>query len=126
MKKQAGRVTYSPSDFIRYLGSPFRLLDILQIQMSSLVSALENLIEEGCVATYRGRSSKGQKAIFYQITDAGRTRLRTEIGCSTRIAQGVTNVLGARIDPKTREPVGLSSRRRQMKARLRSATGYRA
>lgn len=94
------------------------------IKMSSLVSTVENLRKEGYITWFRGRSTKGQRAIFYQITDSGRTRLRQETMKWNRTAEGVTNVLKARVDPKTREPAGLSSRRRQMKARLGAGIEY--
>lgn len=99
---------------------------IFDIRMSSLASTLKNLIDGGFVTMYPGRSAKGQKAVFYQITEPGRTRLRQETKKWNHTAEGVTNVLKARVDLKTREPAGLSSRRRQMKARLHSGTEYDA
>lgn len=92
--------------------------EAFEMKLGSLVPALTKLETAGCIRQSTARSPKGQWANFYEITDLGRTVLRAERKRWEEIVHGVTNALGAQVDPETREPHRLSSRRRQMKARL--------
>ena len=65
----------------------------------SLYAALHRLEERGLIEAEWGLSDKGKRARFYQLTPAGRQRLRTEAAGWHRYATAVTKLLGAKTQP---------------------------
>jgi transcriptional regulator len=84
---------YAVARFIRDgSGERFRILD------GALYTALHRMEELGWVESSWGRSDKGKRAKFYEITTAGRRALRTE---TERWDTYVTAVRGVmRAEPK--------------------------
>ena len=65
----------------------------------SLYAALHRLEERGLIEAEWGLSDKGKRARFYQLTGAGRQRLRAETADWQRYAAAVTKLLGAKTQP---------------------------
>ena len=65
----------------------------------SLYAGLHRLEERALIEAEWGLSDKGKRARFYQLTSAGRQRLRTETADWHRYAAAVTKLLGARTQP---------------------------
>ncbi len=67
--------------------------DALQIQQGSLYPALYRLEHQGLIASEWGESENKRKARFYEVTDAGRKRLRVEQEKWSRFSAAVAGVL---------------------------------
>lgn len=67
--------------------------DALQIQQGSLYPALYRLEHQGLIASEWGESENKRKAKFYELTDAGRKRLRVEQEKWSRFSAAVAGVL---------------------------------
>ena len=67
--------------------------DALQIQQGSLYPALYRLEHQGLIASEWGESENKRKARFYELTDAGRKRLRVEQEKWSRFSAAVAGVL---------------------------------
>jgi len=52
--------------------------DVLQVQQGSLYPALYRLERQGAVRSFWGTSDNNRRAKFYELTAAGRRRLRDE------------------------------------------------
>ena len=73
--------------------------DVLQVGEGSLYPALHRLEERGLVESEWRRSENNRKAKFYQLTAAGRARLRAESQTWTRFASAIRKVLQATEQP---------------------------
>ena len=69
--------------------------DALRIQQGSLYPALYRLQAQGLISSEWGESDNHRKARFYQLTAAGRKRLREESRTWTRFATAVATALDA-------------------------------
>jgi transcriptional regulator len=69
--------------------------EALRIQQGSLYPALYRLEKQGFLKSEWGESENKRKAKFYQLTPAGRKRLRTESEGWTRFATAVAEALRA-------------------------------
>lgn len=67
----------------------------LQIEEGSLYPALYRMERKGWIEAEWGMSELGRKAKFYQLTAAGRARLRAEVAAWRRFSGAVTKVLGS-------------------------------
>jgi PadR family transcriptional regulator, regulatory protein PadR len=67
----------------------------LQIQQGSLYPALYRLERQGLISSKWGESDNKRKAKFYELTPAGRKRLKEETTSWTRFSAVVAGVLGA-------------------------------
>jgi transcriptional regulator len=68
----------------------------LLIEQGALYPALHRLEHQGVLASEWGVSENNRKAKFYQLTAAGRRRLREETEGWTRLASAVAAVLAAK------------------------------
>jgi PadR family transcriptional regulator PadR len=68
--------------------------ETLQIEEGSLYPALYRMERKGWIEAEWGMSELGRKAKFYQLTTAGRARLRAEVAAWRRFSGAVTKVLG--------------------------------
>ena len=68
--------------------------ETLQIEEGSLYPALYRMERKGWIEAEWGMSELGRKAKFYQLTAAGRARLRAEVAAWRRFSGAVTKVLG--------------------------------
>ena len=73
--------------------------DVLRVEEGSLYPALRRLAERRLVRSQWGMSENNRRARYYQLTDTGRTALRTESSQWTRFAAAVGKCLVA-----TRQP----------------------
>jgi transcriptional regulator len=69
--------------------------DALRIQQGSLYPALYRLQAQGLISSEWGASDNNRRARFYQLTAAGRKRLREESRAWTRFATAVATALDA-------------------------------
>jgi transcriptional regulator len=69
--------------------------ETLQIEEGSLYPALYRMERKGWIEAEWGMSELGRKAKFYQLTAAGRARLRSEVAAWRRFSGAVTKVLGS-------------------------------
>jgi transcriptional regulator len=69
--------------------------DALRIQQGSLYPALYRLQAQGLISSEWGESDNNRRARFYQLTAAGRKRLRAESRTWTRFATAVATALDA-------------------------------
>jgi len=69
--------------------------DALRIQQGSLYPALYRLQAQGLISSEWGESDNNRKARFYQLTAAGKKRLREESRTWTRFATAVATALDA-------------------------------
>lgn len=67
----------------------------LQIEEGSLYPALYRMERKGWIEAEWGMSELGRKAKFYQLTAAGRARLRAEVAAWRLFSGAVTKVLGS-------------------------------
>ena len=67
--------------------------DALQIQQGSLYPAVYRLEHQGLLSAEWGTSDNNRRAKFYQLTAAGRRRLRDERESWTRMVDAITAVL---------------------------------
>ena len=68
----------------------------LLIEQGALYPALFRLVRQGLLKTNWGTSDNNRRAKFYELTTAGRTRLREETTEWNRLAAAVATALGAR------------------------------
>ncbi len=69
--------------------------DILQVNQGSLYPALHRLAGRGWITSRWGKSEHNRRAKFYELTDLGRSQLRTEEECWRRFSGAVNLVLAA-------------------------------
>jgi PadR family transcriptional regulator, regulatory protein PadR len=67
----------------------------LQIQQGALYPALYRLEHQGLIDNEWGRSDNNRRAKYYQLTTAGRKRLRDEAAGWNRLAQAIATALQA-------------------------------
>ena len=70
--------------------------DRLEIQQGSLYPALYRLEHQGWINSEWGESENKRKAKFYQLTAAGKRRLRTETENWNRMADVIAGILGTK------------------------------
>ena len=68
----------------------------LLIEQGALYPALFRLVRQGLLRAAWGTSENNRKAKFYELTAAGRRRLREETDGWNRIAGAMASALGAR------------------------------
>jgi PadR family transcriptional regulator, regulatory protein PadR len=69
--------------------------ETLFIEQGALYPALFRLVRQGLLKTEWGKSENNRRAKFYELTSAGRKRLREETEGWNRLAAAITAVLGA-------------------------------
>jgi transcriptional regulator len=69
--------------------------DVLQVEEGSLYPALYRMEQRGWIASTWGTSDNNRRARFYEITSAGRRRLRTETASWRRLTGAVARILEA-------------------------------
>jgi len=67
----------------------------LSIEQGALYPALFRLVRQGLLKTSSGTSDNNRRAKFYELTTAGRTRLREETTEWNRLAAAIATALGA-------------------------------
>ncbi len=67
--------------------------DVLKVEQGSLYPALYRLEERGWIEWEWGTSENNRRAKFYRLTEAGRSRLRTETEQWRRLSGAVDMVL---------------------------------
>lgn len=67
----------------------------LLIEQGALYPALFRLVRQGLLKTNWGTSDNNRRAKFYELTTAGRTRLREETTEWNRLAAAIATALGA-------------------------------
>jgi len=70
----------------------------LLIEQGALYPALFRLVRQGLLNANWGTSENNRKAKFYELTAAGRRRLREETDGWNRIAEAMASALGARAE----------------------------
>src|SRR3954471_1270302 len=70
--------------------------DALDIPQGSLYPALYRLEHQGLLATEWGQSENNRRAKYYQLTAAGRRRLREETAGWNRLAAAIAAALNAK------------------------------
>ena len=73
----------------------FRSDEVLQVEQGSLYPALHRLIKRRWISVEEGISENNRRAKFYELTSAGRKRLREETVGWNRLAAAVAAVLAA-------------------------------
>src|SRR5436190_21996193 len=68
----------------------------LFVEQGALYPALFRLVRQGLLKTEWGKSEYNRRAKFYQLTPAGRQRLREETDGWNRLAGAIASVLAAR------------------------------
>ena len=68
---------------------------VLQVQQGSLYPALHRLERRGWIKANWGTSENNRRAKFYELTAAGRKRLREETDTWNRLATAIASALGA-------------------------------
>jgi PadR family transcriptional regulator, regulatory protein PadR len=68
----------------------------LLIEQGALYPALFRLVRQGLLKAKWGTSENNRRAKFYELTSAGRKRLREEIGSWQRLSTAIASVLAAR------------------------------
>jgi transcriptional regulator len=68
----------------------------LLIEQGALYPALFRLVKQGLLTAKWGRSENNRRAKFYELTAAGRRRLRTETDDWNRLAAAIAAALAAR------------------------------
>jgi transcriptional regulator len=76
----------------------------LQIEEGALYPALHRLERQHLVSAEWGLSENNRRAKYYELTSAGRGRLRLEAGSWSRFARAVDKVLGATERPAWARP----------------------
>ncbi|HVA64545.1 MAG TPA: PadR family transcriptional regulator [Terriglobales bacterium] len=69
--------------------------DALVIEQGALYPALFRLVRHGFLTADWGTSDNNRRAKFYQLTAAGRKRLREEVAGWNRLAMAIGTVLSA-------------------------------
>ena len=70
----------------------------LEIEQGALYPALFRLVSKGFLKATWGTSDNNQRAKFYELTAAGRKRLREEIADWERLVAAIGTVLGTRAE----------------------------
>ena len=73
----------------------FKSDDVLQVEQGSLYPALHRLIKRGWISVEEGTSENNRRAKFYELTTAGRKRLREETASWNRLATAMGAALTA-------------------------------
>ena len=68
---------------------------MLQVEQGSLYPALHRLIRRGWILAEDGTSENNRRAKFYELTPAGRRRLREETEGWKRLAAAMGSALAA-------------------------------
>jgi transcriptional regulator len=68
----------------------------LFVEQGALYPALFRLVRQGLLKTKWGKSENNRRAKFYEITAAGRRRLREETDGWNRLVAAITSVLAAK------------------------------
>ena len=68
--------------------------DRLEIQQGSLYPALYRLEHQGWITSEWGESENNRKAKYYQLTAAGKSRLKNEAEKWNRMADVIAGILG--------------------------------
>jgi DNA-binding PadR family transcriptional regulator len=68
----------------------------LLVEQGALYPALFRLVRRGLLTATWGRSENNRRAKFYELTSAGRKRLREETEGWNRLAAAIASVLAAR------------------------------
>lgn len=69
--------------------------DDFQVEEGALYPALRRLEKKGLVESEWGRTDTGREAKFYEVTDAGRRALESELRTWHRYVRAMDRVLGA-------------------------------
>ena len=69
--------------------------DVLQVNQGSLYPALQRLERDGLIAASWGRSENNRRARFYELTDAGRRRLRSDQREWRAVSGAIERILAA-------------------------------
>ncbi len=70
--------------------------EAIRIEEGSLYPALYRMEKKGWIEASWGMSELGRRAKFYELTAAGRARLRAEIAAWRRLSSAVGRILEAR------------------------------
>ncbi|MGH9598373.1 MAG: PadR family transcriptional regulator [Terracidiphilus sp.] len=70
----------------------------LLIEQGALYPALFRLVRQGLLKANWGTSENNRRAKFYELTAAGRKRLREETDGWNRVAEAMATALGARTE----------------------------
>ena len=70
--------------------------ETLLIEQGALYPALFRLVRQGLLKTEWGTSQNNRRAKFYELTSAGRKRLREETEGWNRLASAIASVLSAK------------------------------
>ncbi len=70
--------------------------EAIRIEEGSLYPALYRMERKGWIEASWGMSELGRRAKFYELTPAGRARLRAEIAAWRRLSGAVARILEAR------------------------------
>jgi PadR family transcriptional regulator len=68
----------------------------LLVEQGSLYPALLRLVRQGLLKTAWGTSDNNRRAKFYELTPAGRKRLREETSDWNRLTAAIASALGAK------------------------------
>lgn len=71
----------------------------LLIEQGALYPALFRLVRQGLLKAEWGKSENNRRAKFYELTAAGRKRLREETDGWNRLAAAIASALSARPEP---------------------------
>lgn len=69
--------------------------ELLALEQGSLYPALNRLEDRGFIESEWGTSANNRRAKFYSLTPAGQRRLAREASRWSRLAEAVSNVMGA-------------------------------
>lgn len=69
---------------------------IILLEEGSLYPALHRIQKRGLVRSEWHRSASNRRARYYELTDAGRNRLASDIGAWTKVSGAINSVLGSR------------------------------
>jgi len=67
----------------------------LLVEQGALYPALFRLVRQGLLKATWGTSENNRRAMFYELTAAGRRRLREEMNDWNRLAAAIASALGA-------------------------------
>ena len=70
--------------------------EVILLEEGSLYPALHRIQKRGLVRSEWHRSASNRRARFYELTDAGRKRLETDVSTWSRMSQAVDAVIGSR------------------------------
>lgn len=70
--------------------------EVILLEEGSLYPALHRIQKRGLVRSEWHRSASNRRARYYELTDAGRKRLESDVSTWTRMSQAVDAVIGSR------------------------------